>query len=319
MTNDSLDKLINKKSEKHFICIEVNPPRGTDLEVIFKRFDKNLAGVDFFNITDSALARMRCAPIPIASILKQRYGIEPLVNFTCRDRNLLALQADLLGGAVLGIRSLIALTGDALTLGDHQSAKAVFEFNSVKLIETIAKLNEGKDLAGNDLSGPTQLIPGCVVNPNARNFEAEIKRLQKKKDAGARYALSQPVFDIDSSKEFFIQVKERVGMPVLMGLLPFKSAESAQSISSIPGIKIDNSELDIIRSLPAENVEKFSIDLCLRLAEVNAPYVDGFHIISGKTPKLAMTLVNSLTSMVSARKLTQDTETVILSKSELVT
>src|SRR5689334_4471947 len=113
-----------------FLCLEVNPPRGTDLTAIFQRLDGNIDGIDFLNVTDSALARMKCGALPFASLLKQRYGIEPLVNLACRDRNIIALQSDLLGGWILGVRSVVALTGDAVTVGDLPETKGVFEVNS---------------------------------------------------------------------------------------------------------------------------------------------------------------------------------------------
>ena len=165
-----------KNTSKKLLCIEVNPPKGTDLEAIFKRLDQHLTHVDFFNITDSALARMRMSPLPFAAKLKERYGVEPMVNISCRDRNLLALQADLLSGWMMGVHSVVALTGDALSVGDNPDRKGVFEVNSVGLLNAIETLNSGQELAGNKLKGAPNFSPGVVVNPNARNSNAELKK-----------------------------------------------------------------------------------------------------------------------------------------------
>ena len=131
----SLEKLKKNNNVKKsaFVCFEVNPPKGTDLSKIFDRLANRVDGIDFFNITDNALARMKMAALPFASLIKERFRIEPLVNVTCRDRNSIALQSDLLAGYALGVRSVVALTGDAISVGDNVQAKAVFEMNSVGL------------------------------------------------------------------------------------------------------------------------------------------------------------------------------------------
>ena len=274
------------------ICLEVNPPRGVNLLPIFERLDNNLEGVDFLNVTDSALARMKCGALSFASVLKQRYGLDALVNLSCRDRNVIALQGELLAGWMLGIRSVIALTGDAVTIGDMPEAKGVFEINSIGLLKILAQLNSGLDMAGNKLSGAPDYVPGVVVNPNARNPSAEIKRLKRKVDAGAAYALSQPVFDEQNSVSFFKEAKE-IGIPILMGLLPFKSAHSAQNLSQVPGIKMSEKILLEIENAGDKDLSDFSIEHCLHLAELNREYVRGFHVISGVAPKVGNSVSQS--------------------------
>ena len=155
-----------------FLCLEVNPPRGTEVEPIFTRLDGHLKGVDFLNVTDSALARMKMAALPFGSLLKAHTGVEVLVNFSCRDRNTIAIQSDLLAGWATGVRSIIALTGDAVTVGDAPETKAVFELNSVGLLKLIAKLNSGHDIVGQPIKGTPNFNLGVVVNPNARNGSA---------------------------------------------------------------------------------------------------------------------------------------------------
>jgi 5,10-methylenetetrahydrofolate reductase len=276
------------------LCMEVNPPRGVDLTAILKRLEGGaLDGVDFLNITDSALARMKLAAIPLAAILKQRFGVEALVNISCRDRNLIAIQADLLGAWALGLRSVVALTGDAVSIGDSPQRKGVYEVNSIGLLNVIKTLNEGKDLAGNDLKGAPAIVPGVVVNPNANNKGAEIRRLAKKKDAGACYALSQPVFEEESSVQFFKDAAD-IGVPIFMGLLPIHSLHSAQTMSAIPGVKITGPIAEAVKSGDEARLPSLSIEHCMRLAEVNRPHVCGYHVITGASAKLAVQLTQCL-------------------------
>lgn len=285
MTLEAIDHP-EKSNFKHLLCLEVNPPRGVDLESSFEKLDDQLDGIDFLNVTDSALARMRFAPLPFASMLKARYGIEPMVNISCRDRNLIAIQGDLLAGWASGIRSIVALTGDAVTIGDSPERKGVFEVNSIGLLNVVQSLNQGSDVSGNKLKGAPSFFPGVVVNPNVKNASVEIKRLQKKRDAGGRYALSQPVFDPEVTIAFLQQARA-TGMPLFLGLLPIKSKESLRGMSKIPGIKVPESLLAQVEALPDSQVEQFSIDHCMSIVRATAPLVRGFHVISGTTPKLA--------------------------------
>lgn len=284
-------------SGKPLLCLEVNPPRGVDLDPIFKRLEGHLEGINYFNVTDSALARMRLAPLPFAATLKQRFSIEPLVNISCRDRNLIAIQGDLLAGWMLGVRSVVALTGDAVTIGDSPERKGVFEVNSIGLLNVIAALNAGKDISGNEIKGSPAYVSGVVVNPNARNIAAEIKRLRRKKEAGAVYALSQPVFDEQAAVQFFSEAAQ-VNIPIFIGLLPLKSAEAIQSVNKIPGIRISERVLEMVKSVEPKKLGSFFIDHCVKLAVANRPYVCGFHIISGTTPLLALQLARELASLI---------------------
>jgi 5,10-methylenetetrahydrofolate reductase len=293
----SLDA-ITRSPTKPLLVLEVNPPRGVDLESVFARFEGKLEGVDFLNVTDSALARMKCAAIPFAILLKARTGKEVMVNFSCRDRNLLAIQADLLGGWALGIRSIVALTGDAMTIGDSPERKGVFEVNSIGLLHAVETLNSGRDLAGNELRGAPSYVPGVVVNPNVKNAAAEIKRLKRKADAGARYALSQPVFDTTIAATFCKAVAEEVGIPMFIGLLPLKSAHSAEIIHKIPGIKMPEAVLADVAGRDDAYVTSYFMNRAHQVAEQARPFVAGFHIISGATPLLALQLAADMAKYI---------------------
>ena len=292
MSSEKIKSLLSQKS-RPLLCLEVNPPRGVELDLVYQRLDGHLDGVDFLNITDSALAKMRMNPLVFASHIKTRFGIEPFVNVSCRDRNVIALQSDLLAAWMSGVRSIIALTGDAVSIGDMPDSKGVFEVNSVGLLHMIETLNQGKDLAGNALQGSPDFAPGVVVNPNAKNATAEIKRLIRKKEAGAIYALSQPVFDEEVAVNFFKEAHS-VGIALFVGLLPFKSGRSLLGISEIPGIKIPETLKVAAQNDLDKDLSQFSQDYCLKLANACEPYVRGFHVISGATPKLALQLMESL-------------------------
>lgn len=285
-----------ERSRRHLLCLEVNPPRGTDVEAVVARC-QNVEGVDFFNVTDSALARMKLSGLAFGAILKQRLGVEPVVNLSCRDRNVIALQADLLGAWALGVRSVVALTGDAVTVGDLPDSKGVFEVNSIGLLNLIGSLNRGVDLAGVELKGNTGFIPGVVVNPNARNHAAEIKRLVRKCEAGGQYALSQPVFDLAQAQQFFKEANS-AGLDLFIGLLPFRTLKGLQAMASIPGIRVPEHVLERASSLAAEDVPRYALDLAVEIANGVKEYVRGFHVISGGSPKLAAELCNRLSSWI---------------------
>lgn len=291
----SLETLINARpgGTKALFCLEINPPRGTDLSTTYQRLDGKLAGLDFLNVTDSALARMKFAALPFGSLLKARYGIEPLVNLSCRDRNMIAMQGDLLAAWATGVRSVVALTGDAVSIGDLPQAKGVFEVNSIGLLKVLETLNSGVDLSGTKLKGSPGFCPGVVVNPNAKNPLAEIKRLTRKAEAGARYALSQPVFDPEGSRSFFLGAKG-IGMPILMGLLPLKSRRGVEGVLKVPGIRMPDSFIAAVKASATDDISRFSMDHCIALARSNKEAVCGFHVVSGATPALALELVQEL-------------------------
>jgi len=289
----------NRVPSKPLLCLEINPPRGTDVDSVLDRYAQ-LKGVDLVNVTDSALAKMKLSGFVFASLFKQRFGIEPVVNLSCRDRNVIALQADLLGAWSLGIRSIVALTGDAVTVGDLPDAKGVFEVNSIGLLNIISTLNSGRDLAGAELKGGTRYVPGVVVNPNARNMGAEIRRLVRKGEAGGSYALSQPVFDVEQAVNFFQEAKAS-GLDNFVGLLPFKTAKGFEAVAKIPGIKVPEKVLERVKSLSDGDVAKYSIDLACEIAEAVQPFVRGFHVVSGGSPLLAIGLTHRLADWIAQR------------------
>lgn len=291
----SVSKIISAKNgqDQTLYCLEVNPPKGVDTLQLEQRLANVVEGLDFFNVTDNALAIMRMAALPFAVWLKNRFKVEPLVNFSCRDRNILGMQSDLLAGYMAGLRSVVALTGDAISVGDHASCKGVFEVNSQGVLEIIAKLNSGQDYLGHELAGATDYVSGVVVNPNAKNPAAELRKLGRKVEAGAKYALSQPVFDIESSQDFFRQASQ-LGIPLFLGLMPIGSLKVAHNLNRIPGLRLSSEIENMLEGATDEELREFSLDLCMRLADSNRSHVCGFHVVSGVTPKLALRLLARL-------------------------
>lgn len=287
----ALDSLVPSQISRPLLCLEVNPPKGTDIESVLERLKE--VRIDCLNVTDCALAKIRLSGLMFGSLLKQRLGVEALVNVACRDRNSIGLQSDLLGAWSLGVRSVVCLTGDAVTVGDSPDAKGVFEMNSIGLLRLVATLNSGRDLVGGELKGAPKFIPGVVVNPNVKNPAAELKRLAKKKDAGATYALSQPVFDPESAANFFREAQS-IGVQMMVGLHAFRSRESAEALSNVPGIRVPESLLCRVRETAPEKVPEVSVECALEIAERVSGYVRGFHVISGATPKLAVELTDRL-------------------------
>jgi homocysteine S-methyltransferase len=161
----------------------------------------------------------------------------------------------------------------------------------------VATLNSGKDLAGNELKGAPQFVPGVVVNPNARNIGPEIRRLKKKKEAGACYALSQPVFDVEAAVAF-LEEAAQTEVPIFLGLLPLKSGKAAQGIANIPGIRLSDAMVKMMSEAGDRDLSRFFLDHCLEVAAAAKPYVCGFHVVSGITPLLAMELINELKGLV---------------------
>jgi methylenetetrahydrofolate reductase (NADPH) len=308
-TKRSLDDLTDAR-KRGLLCLEINPPRGTDYSQTISRLLDDCHHLDYLNVTDSALARMKCSPIAFGCILKNTLNIEVLANFACRDRNKIAIQADLIGADILGVKSIVALTGDGLALGEYASGKDVFEVNSVGLLSIIAGLNEGKDCCGNSLKGSASLVPGAVVNPNANNVKAEVKKLKKKFEAGARYALSQPVFD-EAVVDRFVEALEGFSFPIMLGLMPLKSRKSVEGVTAIPGIKIsDELKNAFIADASDKEIEERSIEM---IAEKFYQNFVGFHIISGSSPSLSFAFSKRLSNQINALNTNTYNEAIVRS------
>ena len=267
-------------SGKFLITAEVGPGKGTEIDVLLEDAEAIKDNVDAINVTDLQSSVMRLGSTAVCHLLKDR-GIDPILQMTCRDRNLLALQSDLLSAWVLGIRNVLALTGDYTTLGDHPQAMPVFDLDSVGLLKVIGRLNEGFDMAGNELKGAPDFFPGAVVNPGAdteASLEMQIIKMEKKIEAGAKFIQTQGVYDLDIFEKFM----KRVGgfnTPVLVGIILLKSAGMAKFMNkNVAGVFVPE---PLIKEMETtKDKSKTSIEIAARLIRGMKDLCQGVHIMA---------------------------------------
>ena len=224
---------------KFVVSVELDPPKGSNPSKVLKgaAMLKEL-GVDCINIGDSPMARVRMSCIAMAVLIQQRVGLETIIHFTTRDRNLMALQSDLLGAHALGIRNVIALTGDPPRLGDHPEATGIWDVDSIGLVQIIKRLNEGKDWAGNSIGRPTAFTVAVAASPNAPDVALEKERFRRKLEAGADLVMTQPLYDRESV-ERFLEEFGPIPVPVILGVLPVQSYRHAEFLHhEVPGIEV---------------------------------------------------------------------------------
>ncbi len=222
-------KLGAKLAEGSFATfIEIVPPRGTTVEREMEgaRYLKSV-GIDAINIPDSPRASARMSNQALCLLMQQQVGIETVLHYTCRDRNVLSIQSDLLGASALGIANLICITGDPPKLGNYPDATAVFDVDAIGLVNVVHNLNRGVDIGGNSIGAPTGFVIGVGANPGVPNIDEEIRRFEYKVEAGADYAVTQPVFDVDLLEHFLRRV-EHLHIPVFAGIWPLTSVRNAE-------------------------------------------------------------------------------------------
>jgi len=249
-------------AEKDFVVTaEVGPPKGTDIAVMTHHIDLLKDKVDALNVTDNQSSVMRISSLAVCRIILDRGG-EPILQVTCRDRNRLALQSELLSAWVLGVKSVLCLTGDYVSVGDHPQAKPVFDLDSVQLLQTVGLLNQGKDLAGNDLQGKTEFFAGAVVTPEADPIEPQLIKFRKKVAAGAKFFQTQAIYDLDNFKRFMDQARKH-DVKVMAGIVLLVSAGMARYMNkNVPGIFVPDA---LIQELAQAEKGK-AIEIGIRIA-----------------------------------------------------
>lgn len=283
---------------KTVIVTELDPPKTLPLEKFFAAAEAiTRAGSDAITLADNSLAILRVSNFAVAALLKER-GITPLLHLSCRDKNLIGLQSELLGMAALGMRHVLALTGDPAKGGDHPGASSVYDVNSVGLLEVIRRLNEGYTQAGTDLQDRPNLIAGCTFNPNARNLDTQIQRLERKIAAGARYVMTQPVFETALVEETARRTAH-LSVPVFIGVWPLLNGRQAHFLhNEVPGIKIPESILTRMEGLEGIEGRKEGVTIA---KEVTRAVLDHFPGIYFMTPFLAYQTTEELSAFVRAR------------------
>lgn len=232
--------LLDRIAAGHRVIIcELDPPKTLALEKYFIGAQALVkAGCDAITLADNSLAILRVSNLAIGAMLKERFGITPLLHMSCRDRNVLGLQSELLGMAALGMRHVLPLTGDPARVGDHPGAASVYDVNSVQLIGIVKRMNEGFNHAGKSIRDATQFVVGCTFNPNSKNLDAQISRLERKLAAGAQYVMTQPVFDLRILDAMTSRTRD-FGVPIFTGVWPLLSGRQAEFLhNEVPGIVV---------------------------------------------------------------------------------
>ena len=285
----------SKLKEKFVISVELDPPRGVNPKKILRHAqmikDK---GIDAVNIADSPMARIRMSCLSLAALVKEKVGLEVILHLTCRDRNLMGLQSDLLGAHALGIRNILAVTGDPPRLGDYPHATAVYDVDSIGLVKIIERLNQGTDWTGNSIGSPTSFSIGVGVNPTALDFEKEMERLRQKVEAGADFIFTQPLYDGEILKGF-LKRREGLNIPVVVGLLPLHSFRHAEFLhNEVPGITIPQKIRDRMKQAGEKGIEE-GIFIAKEFLEEIKETVSGVYLVPsfGKV-ELALEIVEEL-------------------------
>ena len=265
------------QSGEFVVTAELNPPKGTDLRPLFKRAEMLRGWVDAFNLTDSAGANMAMSPMAAAHLARDR-GIEPIVQITGRDRNRIALQADVLAASALGVTNLLCMSGDPPGAGDHPDARGVFDLKAETLLEAVRELNGGADMYGNRLSGAPALFPGAVANPGADDLDVELARMGEKARLGASFFQTQAVYD-PAAFESFMAAARGFGVPVLAGIIVLKSARMARFLNArLPGVYVPQPLIDELDAAPDK--EAAGVAIAARLVSELRGMCDGVHLMA---------------------------------------
>jgi methylenetetrahydrofolate reductase (NADPH) len=264
-------------SGKFVVTTEVGPPKGVDLEEMKKNAELLKGRVDAVNLTDQQSSVMRLGSLASAHLVKQ-WGLEPVFQMTCRDRNRLALESDLLNAYVMGIENVLCLTGDHVSLGDHPDAKPVFDLDSVSLLAALTELEQGRDLGGKELAGSPHFFPGASVTPCADPVEPQVIKMEKKVKAGAQFFQTQAVYE-PKQFQLFMQSVKHLNVPVLVGIVLLRSAAMARFMNkNVAGIFVPDALIEEMDK--AEKKAAKGIEIAARLVTEMKDMCQGVHIMA---------------------------------------
>ena len=269
------------KSGRFVVTSEIAPPKGTNMEKMLHHIDLLKDKVDALNVTDHQSSVMRFPSIGGCLAIKERGG-EPILQVTCRDRNRLALQAELLFAYTRGIRNVLCLTGDAVVVGDHKAAKGVFDLDSTQLLKAIRQMESGKDLGGNDLDGTVEFCAGATVTPEANPIEPQLIKFEKKVEAGAEFFQTQAVYDLDKFAKF-MQYARQFPVKILAGIILLVSAKMAKYMTeNVPGVFVPQHLIDELAAAPKGEALKKGIEIAGRMVATikKEAICDGVHIMA---------------------------------------
>jgi 5,10-methylenetetrahydrofolate reductase len=268
-------------SDRFVVTGEVGPPKGTNLGKLIHHIDVLKDKVDGLNATDNQSSVMRYPSVATCLLIKE-HGGEPILQMTCRDRNRLSLQNELLFAYTRGIGNILCLTGDAIPVGDHKEAKGVFDLDSVQLLKAIRQLESGKDLGGNELDGAIEFCAGAIVTPEATPIEPQLIKFDKKVEAGAEFFQTQAIYDLDNFAKF-MQYARQFPVKVLAGIVLLSSARMAKFMTdNVPGVFVPQHLIDEIASAPKGEAVSKGIEIAGRMiASLKQEAIcDGVHIMA---------------------------------------
>jgi homocysteine S-methyltransferase len=276
------ESILDRLKKERIAVVELDSPRSLDMGPFLKAAEELVqAGTTALTLADNSLAILRVANTAAATLLRQKLGTTCLIHLACRDKNLLGLQSELMGLATLGHRHVLALTGDPSKFGDHPGATSVYDVNSLGLIDLIRQMNEGRNSAGREIGAGAEFVIGVAFNPNSRNFDAQVKKLERKMERGAHFVMTQPVYE----KGMVRKMKEALGplgIPVLVGVMPVVSARNADFLHhEVPGISIPDAVREKIRSLPEGPAQaEYGREVAAELAREVAEHFRGIYLIT---------------------------------------
>jgi len=261
------------------VTVEYNPPKGTNASALLENA-KNLVGrVHGVNVTDNTAAIMRASSLSICRLLYEM-GHDPVMQITCRDRNRLAIQSDLLGAHLLGVRNILCLTGDYPTVGDHKDAKPVYDLDSVQIMQLVQGLNNGRDLAGNKLDGSTDFLIAAAVTPEADPLGPMLVKLEAKVNAGAQFFQTQAIYHPEQFGTF-MQAVRKFKVKVMAGILLLRSAKMAEFMNAnIPGISVPDEMIAELRAAGDKHALDAGVEIAVRSIKAVRPHCDGVHIMA---------------------------------------
>ncbi|MBF2014505.1 MAG: methylenetetrahydrofolate reductase [Rivularia sp. T60_A2020_040] len=273
------------------VTAEVAPPKGGNPQHMVEMAATLKGRVHAVNITDGSRAVLRMSSLAASVILHQQ-GIEPICQMACRDRNRIGLQSDLMGAHALGIRNILALTGDPVKAGDHPDAKSVFDLESVRLLQLIGKLNNGLDSNDKPLTdGATDLFVGAAVDPQCRSWSGLQKRFERKLAAGAQFFQSQMITDFDIFEKFMTQIAAGCNKPILAGIFLLKSAKNARFINKcVPGVEIPDHIIDRLEQ--AKNPLEEGIKIAAEQVQIAQQLCQGVHMMAVKREDLIVPILD---------------------------
>ncbi|NJN13579.1 MAG: methylenetetrahydrofolate reductase [Richelia sp. RM2_1_2] len=273
------------------VTAEVAPPKGGNPQHMVEMAATLKGRVHAVNITDGSRAVLRMSSLA-ASVILQQHGIEPICQIACRDRNRIGLQSDLMGAHALGIRNILALTGDPVKAGDHPDAKSVFDLESVRLLQLIGKLNNGLDSNDKPLTdGATDLFVGAAVDPQCRSWSGLQKRFERKLAAGAQFFQSQMITDFEILDKFMTQIAAGCNKPILAGIFLLKSAKNARFINKcVPGVEIPEPIIDRLEQ--AKNPLEEGMKIAAEQVQIAQQLCQGVHMMAVKREDLIVPILD---------------------------